>query len=159
MPAAPGYAVAPDSGDSKKGIQRGQLDDGTNRQITSRFQAAAPLAAVHRRARQSRCPKTRPDPRRLLPALAGQVSLCGAIPQPEIRRIARTRRPGVAQHDEMIGFDDQFSKIRPRRPCCHGQTAQQKHPGSMSLAEVHGGSLSRCPRVDCGELGRLAPRG
>ena len=128
----------------KKGIKRGQLDDGTDRQIMSCFQAAAPLAAVHRRARQSRCPKTRPDPRRLLPAFRRQVSLCGAIPQPEIRRIARTRRPGVAQHDKMIGFDGQFSKIRPRRPCCHGQTVQQKNEGQQLSTVEHDGNPFCC---------------
>jgi hypothetical protein len=122
----------------KKGVQRGQLDDGADRQIAGRLQAAAPLAAVDRRFRQPSRPKSHPDSDRLRPTLLGQVSLGGAIAQPEIGWIARTRRPGMSQHDNMIGLPDPLAEITLRRPRCHGQAAQQKQEDQQLSMCVHG---------------------
>ena len=119
-------------------FQHGQLDDGTCREITRRLQAAAPLAAVHRRARQSRCPQTRPDPHRLVSARFRQITLRGAIPQPEIRRIARTGGPGMTEQDNVLRFANQLGKIAPCRPCRYGQAAQDNHQDPCRSSDLQG---------------------
>jgi hypothetical protein len=56
-----------------------------------------------------------------------QVALGGAVSQLEIRGIADTRRPGMAEHDDVVGLSDQITKISRRRPGSHGQAVEQKN--------------------------------